>query len=283
MKKHNIQGGKVEIPCWRLSIYMSGKPAAYAAGKIKDWKEKKMKTGKLVIGLIAALAVTVLAGCASKPAAQPQVVVVERPAASAPAPTPAPAQSGREAAIKQATPIRTEPAQRPEWVDEVPDTPQTLSFIGSAGRYATATGNQGARYFAEENGRTQLVDYFGTLMVNQARTHAATYGITSDVLAPQIAGQQLNERISQNVAQALAPRRYYTLVYLDSTNREAFEVYVLMEIDKGLVRRVIDNYGQEQAADYKKKAAAEQDAIRRQQLEKAAEFFGGNLSSKLGF
>jgi hypothetical protein len=216
---------------------------------------------KMIAALMIAAAVT---GCASQAG-------------------PASNQSARNAAIEQSKPVRTEPEQRPVWVDTVPDSPTALSFIGSAGRYATATGNTGARYYAEENGRTQLVDYFGTLMVNQARTHAATYGITSDVLAPQIAGQQLNERIAQNVAQALAPRSYYTLVYLDSTNREAFEVYVLMEVDKALVRRVIDNYGQEQAADYAKKAAAEQDAARRQQLEKAAEFFGGNLSSKLGF
>ena len=215
--------------------------------------------------IFTALAIIVIAvtGCAGQPAAQ--------------------AMSARQAAVEQATPIRTEPAQRPAWVDTVPDSPSTLSFIGSAGRYATATGNQGARYFAEENGRTQLVDYYGTLMVNKARTHAATYGITSDVLAPQIVGQQLNERLAQNVAQALAPRSYYTLVYLDSTNREAFEVFVLMEVDKALVRRVIDNYGQEQAADYARRAAAEQDATRRQQLERAAEFFGGNLSSTLGF
>ena len=196
---------------------------------------------------------------------------------------PAPVQTARQAAIEASQPIRTEPAQRPGWVDSVPDSPATLSFIGSAGRYATATGNHGARYFAEENGRTQLVDYYGTLMVNQARTHAATYGISSDVLAPQIAGQQLNERIAQNVSKALAPREYYTLTYLDASNREAFEVYVLMQVDKALVKRTIDNYGQEQAADYAKKAATEQDAARRQQLERASEFFGGNLSSKLGF
>jgi hypothetical protein len=220
-----------------------------------------MKTGKLVIGLLVTLAL--LAGCAGNPAAQ--------------------AKSARDAAIAQATPIRTEPARRPAWVDIVPDSPTTLSFIGSAGKYATATGNQGARYFAEENGRTQLVDYFGTLMSNKARTYAATYGITSEVLAPQIVGQQLNERIAQNVAQALAPREYYTLIYLDNTNREAFEVYVLMQVDKALVRRVIENYGREQAAEYARKAATEQDAARKQQLEKAAEFFGGNLVSSMDF
>jgi archaellum component FlaG (FlaF/FlaG flagellin family) len=225
-----------------------------------------MKAKEMVMMIAAVMITAALVGCASQTGA-----------------TQTSNKSARDEAIAQATPIRTEPAQRPTWVDSVPDSPTTLSFVGSAGRYATATGNTGARYYAEENGRTQLVDYYGTLMVNQARTHAATYGITSDVLAPQIAGQQLNERIAQNVAQALAPREYYTLVYLDDTNREAFEVYVRMEVDKALVRRVIDNYGQEQAADYAKKAAAEQDAARRQQLEKAAEFFGGNLSSKLGF
>ena len=222
-----------------------------------------MKSRRTVIFTVLAIAIIAVTGCASQPAAA--------------------ARSARVAAIEQAVPIRTEPAQRPAWVDTVPDSPTTLSFVGTSERYATATGDRGARHFAEENGRTQLVDYYGTLMINKARAHAATYGITSDVLAPQIAAQQLNERLAQNVAQALAPRTYYTLVYLDNTNREAFEVYVLMEVDKALVKRVIDNYGQEQAADYARRAAAEQDAARRQQLEKAAEFFGGNLSSTLEF
>jgi len=227
-----------------------------------------MKTGKFIIVLAAVLAATAaFAGCASKPAALPEPK--------------APVKSARAIAIEQATPIRAEPSTRPGWVDKVPVSTTALSFVGTAGKYATATGNQGARYFAEENGRSQLVDYYGTLMANKARTYAATYGITSEVLAPQIAGQQLNERIAQYVAQALAPREYYTLVYLDDTNREAYEVYVLMEVDNALVRRAIDNYGKEQAADYAKKAAAEQDAVRRQQLQKAAEFFGGNLSSTL--
>ena len=259
MGKSEFSGGKLPLA---VVYVMSGKNYRVCGDQINA-RRKKMKTGKLVISLAMVLAVAVLIGCASKPEVQ--------------------TKSARQAAIEQATPIRTEPAQKPAWVDVVPDSPSTLSFIGSAGKYATATGNSGARHFAEENGRTQLVDFYGTVMANKARTHAATFGITNEVLAPQIVGQQLNERIAQNVAQALAPREYYTLVYLDSNNREAFEVYVLMQVDKALVRRVIDNYGREQAADYAKKAAAEQDATRKQQLQKAAEFFGGNLSSSLDF
>jgi len=245
----------------RYLLYVGKITALQCENKEKEFYMKMKQIWVFLTFAIIALAVT---SCASKPEVKA-------------------AQSARQAALEASKPIRTEPAQRPGWVDSVPDSASTLSFIGTAGRYATATGNHGARYFAEENGRTQLVDYYGTVMSNQARTHASTYGISSDVLAPQIAGQQLNERIAQNVSQALAPREYYTLVYLDTTNREAFEVYVLMQVDKSLVRRVIDNYGQEQAADYAKRAAAEQDAQRKQQLQKASEFFGGNLSSKLGF
>jgi hypothetical protein len=217
-----------------------------------------MKKGKFVIGLAVVLTTAVLAGCGSSPAQQ--------------------AKSARNAAIEQATPIRTDPAKRPVWVDNVPDSKDKLSFVGTAGRYATVAET---RTKAQENGADQLVAYCGTLVVNKARTYTATYGISSEVLAPQIAAQRLNESLAQNLAQALASRNWYTLVYLDNANREAFEVYVLMEVEKTVVRRLIDNYGKEQAADYARRAAAEQDAARRQQLQKAGEFFGGNLSSTL--
>jgi hypothetical protein len=79
----------------------------------------------------------------------------------------------------------------------------------------------------------------------------------------------------------LAPVQFYTEVYLDTANQEAYQVYVHMEIAKSRVAKVIDDYGKEAAADYAKRAAAERDAERKQQFEKAAEFFGGNLSSTL--
>jgi len=191
-----------------------------------------------------------------------------------------PAQSERQAAIERATPIRTEPDQRPDWIDTVPRSSGTVSFVGTSLRFATSAQ---ARDNAQENGRRQLVDYYGALMVNKGREFSATYGVSNEVFSPEIAAQQLNERIAQNVAQALEARSFYTKVFLDQTNREAFEVNVLMEIERAVVNRVIDNYGREAAADMMNRAADEQDARRRQQLERAAEFFGGNLSSTLGF
>jgi hypothetical protein len=190
-----------------------------------------------------------------------------------------PAKSSRELAIERAAPIRIEPAERPGWIDSLPRSANSVNFVGTSLRYATAAQ---ARDNAQENARRQLVDYYGTLMANKGREYSATYGISNEVFSPQIAAQELDERIAQGVSQALEARDFFTQVYLDETNREAFEVNVLMEIDKTIVNRVIDNYGREAAEDLLKKAAAEQDTRRRQQMEKAAEFFGGNLSSSLG-
>jgi hypothetical protein len=187
-------------------------------------------------------------------------------------------RSARDLAIEAALPIRTSAAQRPEWIDTVPQVTNVLNFVGTSLRYATEAQ---ARDNAQENGRRQLVDYYGTVMSNKAREYTATFGISSDVFSPQIAGQQLNQRIAENIAQALGARSFYTEVFLDDTNREAFTVYVLMEIEKARVANVLADVGQETAANLARQAAEEQDAARRQQMEKAAEFFGGNLSSSL--
>jgi hypothetical protein len=118
-------------------------------------------------------------------------------------------------------------------------------------------------------------------MVNKGREYTATYGLANEVFSPQIAGQRLNERIAQAVAQALGERRAYWEYFMDENNREYYITYVEMQIEKARVAKVIDDFGKEEAEDLRKKAAAEQDAQRRQQIEKAAEFFGGNLSSTL--
>jgi hypothetical protein len=195
--------------------------------------------------------------------------------------TPAPVReqrSARELAIEMAKPIRTSQAQRPEWIDEIPQSSTVLSFVGISNRFTTealARGN------AQENARGQLVDFYGTVMVNKGREYTATYGLSNEVFSPQVAGQRLNERIAQAVSQALGERRAYWENFMDENNREYYVTYVEMQIEKARVARVIDDFGKEEAAELQKKAAAEQDAQRRRQLERAAEFFGGNLSSTL--
>jgi len=217
-------------------------------------KEFAMKVNKLGT-LLTAIMLMAIVGCAST------------------------AQRARKDAIEQAKPIRSEPERRPGWVDIPPREP--LSFTGTSLRMSTVALS---RNDAMESGRRQFVDFIGVEMVNKARSYAASFGIANEVLSPQIASQELLERYSHNISQALIAREFFTEVYLDDKLREAYLVYCLMQIDdKAFVARIINNYGKDQAAEYAKKAQAEQDAARRLQLEKARDFFGNDLSSTLGF
>jgi hypothetical protein len=182
-------------------------------------------------------------------------------------------QSARQQAIANSAPIRTVPKQWPEWMYEMPKDKDVQYFIGMGNRqYAEVE----ACNSAYEDARRQLVDYYGTIMVNKGREYTATAGLSSKAFDPQTIGQCLNECIAQNLSQALGDWAHFTQVYFDDVkSQETYAVTVRGEVAKSIVARTIDTFGQEQAA-------AEQDRESRQQLEKAAEFFGGNLSSTLG-
>jgi hypothetical protein len=218
-----------------------------------------MKTKTRMIGVLGAviLAAAAFAGCAN---------------------------NSRAAAVTRSTPIRTEPKNRPKWVDspKSAETKTVMAFVGTSGKWATATGDYGARAYAEINGRNQLSQYYGVIIADQARTHAAVVGITAETLSPAIISQQLNERISQSVVRELYSKEFFTEVFIDNTNREAYQCYALMTVEKAIVKKTIDDWGKQKGEEYAQKAALDQDQARREQNIKAAEFFKSDLSGKLG-
>jgi protein involved in sex pheromone biosynthesis len=194
----------------------------------------------------------------------------------------APAQkSERDQALEALTAVRTSAPTRPDWIANVGkySDSKTLAFRGENTLRFSIEGQ--ARDNAIQNGLNQLVQYYGTKISDKARTYTATYGIATDVMAPQIAGQQLQERLTEGLAQQLFASQDYWELFLDRNNDEYYNFYVLQTIPTAAVAKVIDDYGKAAAADLQQKAAAERDASRRQQLEKSAEFFGGNLSGTL--
>lgn len=184
----------------------------------------------------------------------------------------------REAAIAALKPIQTIPEKRPSWVDSVPITGKTLSFVGVSNQYAT---DAEARNVAQSDGRGQLVKYYGTLMSDKGRTAMATYGITSDVFDPQVASQELEEFVSEGLAKGLPAKEFYTEIYFTQSSKNAYKVYALMQIDKAEAEKAMKDYCNQKAADYRSQAEAEKDAEKRRQLEKTADLFGGMLESSL--
>jgi hypothetical protein len=118
-------------------------------------------------------------------------------------------------------------------------------------------------------------------MVNSAITKTASAGTLGNTIEPAQVAQGLQARISQNAAQALEARAFYVEVYLDESNKEAFIAHVWMEISNGVIRRVIDDYTNEQATELRAKAAADSDSDVRRQFELAAEMMEKGLSAEL--
>lgn len=188
------------------------------------------------------------------------------------------AAAKRAAALEALKPIQTIPEKRPGWVDSVPITKTELAFVGVSNQFATDAEARGA---AQNNARVQLVHYYGTLMSDKGRTAKASYGITSDVFDPQVASQQLEEYLSEGVAKQIAAKEFYTEVYLTTDTKYAYKVYALLPIEKKVADAAVKEYLQNAADAYKAQAAAERDAEKRQQLEKASDFFGGTLQSSI--
>ncbi|WP_308510126.1 hypothetical protein [uncultured Treponema sp.] len=184
----------------------------------------------------------------------------------------------RAAALEALKPIQSIPEKRPDWVDSVPITKTELAFVGVSDQYAT---DAEARNAAQNNARNQLVHYYGTLMSDKGRTAKASYGITSDVFDPQIASQELEEYLSEGIAKQIAAKEFYTEVYLTTDTKYAYKVYALLPIEKKIADAAIKEYLQNAADAYKAQAAAERDAEKRMQFEKASDFFGGTLQTSL--
>lgn len=184
----------------------------------------------------------------------------------------------RKAALAALEPVKTIPAKRPDWIDVVPITKKELAFTGISNNFAT---DVEARNDAMKNGRNQLVSYYGTMVSDKSRELSATYGISSDILDPQKAGQELREYLAEGVAKNLPGKEFYTEMYLNENNKPYYRVYVLMTISKEDADRAMKEFNQNKANEYQKKAEAEKDAEKRKQFEKVRDIFGGDLQSSL--
>lgn len=184
----------------------------------------------------------------------------------------------RKAALAALEPVKTIPAKRPDCIDVVPITKKELAFTGISNNFAT---DVEARNDAMKNGRNQLVSYYGTMVSDKSRELSATYGISSDILDPQKAGQELREYLAEGVAKNLPGKEFYTEMYLNENNKPYYRVYVLMTISKEDADRAMKEFNQNKANEYQKKAEAEKDAEKRKQFEKVRDIFGGDLQSSL--
>ncbi|MDR1971353.1 MAG: hypothetical protein LBQ46_05475 [Treponema sp.] len=164
-----------------------------------------------VLCVLAAAAVYSLAACASTEV----LAGPERPA---------PGRAGTE------TPrlSRTEPAEKPCWVDAVPKSAEELYFIGVSNAFSSAAG---ARNAAREDAFNQVLKYYGEYIQASSVEKTSTAG-AAGALDSYLEKEEDITRFAQAVVSQVGADRYYTEIYANPAGGEAYIVYVLCQIPR---------------------------------------------------
>jgi len=135
--------------------------------------------------------------------------------------------------------LRSDPAEKPEWVDTVPKSDTEFYFVGTSQIYNTPAN---ARNDARENARIQVLVYYGEVIGRQAISLSSVSGNLRDTLAPYVVGEEAINRFAQNVISEVETRAYYTETYLNSSNKEEYIVYTLHQINRQKAEREIAGF-----------------------------------------
>jgi hypothetical protein len=142
----------------------------------------------------------------------------------------------------------TEPAEKPLWVNTTPQSGTELYFTGISGMYGDAAD---ARKAARDDAFNQVVRYYGEYIQASSVEKTSAAGIEGDSLEIYLAHEEDITRFAQAVVSQVGVDNYYTEVYTDPVNREAYQVYVLCQISKqkaetdirDFARNISERYG----------------------------------------
>jgi hypothetical protein len=154
----------------------------------------------------------------------------DRPAALTP-PTAEPAAPRRVL-------VRTEPGEKPGWVDAIPKNADELYFTGVSRAFSSAAD---ARNAARENAFNQVLKYYGEYIQASSVEKRTTAGNTANTLNSYLEKEEDITRFAQAVVSQVGADRYYTEIYL-SDNGEEYVVYVLCQIPRAKAEADIQNF-----------------------------------------
>ncbi|MDR1398940.1 MAG: hypothetical protein LBJ41_03350 [Treponema sp.] len=143
--------------------------------------------------------------------------------------------------------IRTEPEQKPAWIDTLPKTGEELFFVGVSRAFATAAD---ARNDARENAFIQVMRFYGEFIQASAVEKTYVTGNSAETITALINREEEISNFAQAVVSQIGTGRYYTEVYLDGQNREAYVVYALCQIPRQKAEQDIEDFAKNTSERY---------------------------------
>jgi hypothetical protein len=135
--------------------------------------------------------------------------------------------------------LRSDPAEKPEWVVTVPRSETEFFFVGTSQPYDTAAN---ARDDARENARNQVLKFYGEFIESRAIARSGISGSTRDTLASFVTREEQINNFAQYVVSEVNTVQYYTEVWLNSDNKEEYVVYTLCKIPRQKAEEDITNF-----------------------------------------
>jgi hypothetical protein len=135
--------------------------------------------------------------------------------------------------------IRTEPAEKPVWVDAVKHTGEELRFVGTSLRYNAVAESRDA---ARENARSQVLKFYGEFIQSQGLEKGIIKGNSGDTLEAMLEREEEIYRFAQSVVSQVKAENYYTEIYLDEQNQESYVVYVLCTVPRKKAETEIQDF-----------------------------------------
>ena len=138
--------------------------------------------------------------------------------------------------------VESFPPQRPEWVNSVPVSEESLFFIGVSNYFANETA---ARDGARNDVLNQVVKYYGTVIQSKAQETKTVKNFSSEIINPYIEQEEIIQSFAQRYVSEILPENYYIEKYLTSKNQEQYICYVKCSVSKEKVRREMDSFAKE--------------------------------------
>ena len=138
--------------------------------------------------------------------------------------------------------VESFPPQRPEWVNSVPISEESLFFIGVSNYFANETS---ARDGARNDALNQVVKYYGTVIQSKAQETKTSKNFSSEIINPYIEQEEIIQSFAQRYVSEILPENYYVEKYLTSKNQEQYICYVKCSASKEKIKREMDSFAKE--------------------------------------
>lgn len=131
--------------------------------------------------------------------------------------------------------LRTEPAERPEWVNTVPEYENAVCFVGVSSRRGAI---RDARDDAFVHALRQVARYCGVYISEKAIEISVWRGKSSDTVDPDVMKQCEFIAFIQTEVSGVGAEGYFTEVYAQN-GREAYLVYTLCRVNNTRLEQAI--------------------------------------------